>query len=97
MTPSESFGIPSYQSVAADFSAIYAQYFGRDNLAAILNPLTIEGRWEPSEGVSCTRYSDGTEVLVNRSEFAWRDLPPHSYRINSPAAARRESSEPALA
>ncbi len=97
MTPSESFGIPAYQSVAADFCAIYAQYFGRDNLAAILNPLTIEARWEPSEGVSRTRYSDGTEVLVNRSEFAWQDLAPQSYRIHRPATARREASEPALA
>jgi hypothetical protein len=47
-----------------------------------LGMLDIEGRWELAPGVSRTRYSDGTEVWVNRGEDAYGDLPAGQFRLN---------------
>ena len=43
--------------------------------------LDVEGRWELAPGVSRTRYSDGTEVWVNRGDRAFDGLAPQSYRF----------------
>lgn len=64
MSPSESFGIPAYAIWADRMAEVYNKYYGGDGLLQKLNPLTIEGRWDLAEGVTRTRYSDGTIVTV---------------------------------
>jgi hypothetical protein len=63
--PTKDFGIPAYDSMADTMAEIYHQYFGEEGYRTRLSRKTIEGRWELGQGVSQTRYSDGTQVLVD--------------------------------
>jgi hypothetical protein len=46
-----------------------------------IGKLDIEGRWEPAPGVGRTRYSDGTEVTVNRGDTAFDGVNPGQFRL----------------
>lgn len=97
MKASPAFGIPDYATAADPLASIYARHFGPDNLVARINPLQIEGRWELAEGVTRTRYSDGTSITVNRGPAAWDGIPPSDYKIEAPARIDRSADSLALA
>ena len=79
MRPSPEFGIPAYAEKADMLDAAYAFSFGPDGYVHRIGKLDIEGRWELAPGVTRTRYSDGTEVTVNRSEEVYDGLAPGNY------------------
>lgn len=54
-------------------------------MLATLNGQDIVSRWEPAPGVSCTRYSNGTEVTVNLSGHEFAGLAAGALRIATPA------------
>ncbi len=83
MRPSPAFRIPAYPERAELLAEAYQYAFGPEGYMVRLGPLTIEGRWEPAPGVSRTRYSDGTEVLVNRGTCDFDDLPTGSCRFTA--------------
>jgi len=68
MRPSPEFGIPAYAEKADMLAAAYAFAFGPGGYMRRIGKLDIEGRGELAPRVSRTRYSDGTEVTVNRGE-----------------------------
>jgi hypothetical protein len=82
MRPSPAFGIPAYADRATLLEEAYRFTFGPEGTMTRLGMLDIEGRWELAPGVSRTRYSDGTEVWVNRGEDAYGDLPAGQFRLN---------------
>ncbi len=84
MRPSPAFGIPAYAERAALLEEAYRFTCGADGYVSRLGRLDIDGRWEPAPGVSRTRYSDGTDVLVNRGDRAFDGLAAGSFRIASP-------------
>lgn len=96
-TASDSFGIPAYHKVADELASLYARHFGPDQLVPRLNPLTIDGRWELSDGVARTLYSDGTYITVNRSASAWNGIPAQNVKIESAVPAVRDADALALA
>jgi hypothetical protein len=77
--PSPSFGIPAYADRAALLEDAYRFAFGPEGYMTRLGRLDIEGRGEPAPGVSRTRYSDGTEVWVNRSDKPFEGVAPGAY------------------
>jgi hypothetical protein len=78
--PSPAFGIPAYADKADMLAEAYHFTFGPEGYMTRLGTLDIEGRWEPAPGVSRTRYSDGTTVLVNRGATEFDGLPARSFR-----------------
>jgi len=79
--PSESFGIPSFSSAARAMLRVYDLYFGSGGLAVLLGPREILSRREPAALVSCTQYSGGLEVWVNRGGAPYDGIPPGGFRI----------------
>jgi hypothetical protein len=79
MRPSPSFGIPAYAQKADMLAAAYAFTFGPDGYMNRIGKLDIEGRWELAPGVTRTRYSDGTEVTLNRGDTAFEGLAPGQF------------------
>jgi hypothetical protein len=80
MRPSPAFGIPAYADKAEMLAEAYRFTFGPNGYMTRLGQLDIEGRWELAPGVSRTRYSDGTEVLVNRGEREFDGLAASAFR-----------------
>jgi hypothetical protein len=78
--PSPAFGIPTYESAAKNLEEAYQFAFGPDGYATRLRLHSIEGRWEPAPGVSRTLYSNGTTVLVNRSDREFEGMAPGTCR-----------------
>jgi len=81
MRPSPSFGIPAYAGQAELLEDAYRFAFGPEGYMTRLAMHSIQGRWEPAPGVSRTLYSDGTVVLVNRSDRDFDGVPPGAYTI----------------
>lgn len=81
MRPSPSFGIPAYAGQVDLLEEAYRFTAGPEGYLSRLGMLDVEGRWELAPGVSRTRYSDGTEVWVNRGDRAFDGLAPQSYRF----------------
>lgn len=79
--PSKSFAIPAYEEVAETMMQVYEQHY--EGLLQRLNPLTIEGRWELSSGVTRTRYSDGTTFSVNSTNAPCCGLEPMSCKVET--------------
>ncbi|MBN8708871.1 MAG: hypothetical protein BGO12_03795 [Verrucomicrobia bacterium 61-8] len=79
--PSESFGIPAFSSVAQTMLRIYNLYFGNDGLAVLLGQREILSRSEPAKLVSCTQYSGGIEVWVNRSKMPYNGISPGEFHV----------------
>lgn len=75
MRPSPEFGIPAYDAKADMLEAAYDFALGSDGYMPRIGKLDMVARWEPAPGVTRTRYSDGTEVTVNRSQEAHAGLP----------------------
>lgn len=83
MRPSPAFGIPAYAGKAAMLAEAYRFTFGPDGYMTRLGMLDIDGRWELAPGVSRTRYSNGTEVTVNRGDRTFDGLAAGAFRITS--------------
>jgi hypothetical protein len=81
MRPSPAFGIPAYADRAEMLEEAYRFTFGPEGYMTRLGKLDIAGRWEPAPGVSRTLYSDGTTVLVNRSDRDFEGLPSGQFRL----------------
>ncbi len=79
--PSEQFGIPAYEAVSDQLADTYKCSYGETSGIARLRHLEIEGRWEIVPGVYRTRYSDGTEVTVNRTGKPCEGLAPYGVAI----------------
>ena len=79
--PSPAFGIPAYSAAAKAMEEGYRFAFGPEGYVNRLERHSIEGRWELAHDVSRTLYSDGTIVLVNRSDVDFGDLPARSFRF----------------
>ncbi len=82
MRPSPAFGIPSYDKSADLLANAYRFAFGPDGYMDRLTMHDIESRTEPLPGVTCTRYSDGTVVTVNRSEADFDGVPGGGWRMS---------------
>jgi hypothetical protein len=80
--PSENFGIPAYETVADVLADTYHYCYGPASDVARLRRLAMVGRWEVAPGVAITRYADGTEVTVNRTDQPWHELAPYGFAIN---------------
>jgi hypothetical protein len=81
MRPSPAFGIPAYQLKAEALQKAYNFCFGNDGYMNKLLMYDIDGRWEPTPGVSRTLYSNGTVVVVNFSDKEYDGIPVGEYRI----------------
>lgn len=81
MSPAPQFGIPDYASKADALAETYYSFLGPDGILPRLNNLTIEARFDRAPGISETRYSDGTVVIVNRSDAAYDGVPAKRYVI----------------
>jgi hypothetical protein len=81
MRPSPAFGIPAYSKKADMLERAYQFTFGPQGYMHRIGKLDIEGRWEPAPGVTRTRYSDGTEVWVNRSDSAFNGIAAGQFRV----------------
>ena len=81
MRPSPAFGIPAYSKKADMLEQAYQFTFGPQGYMHRIGKLDIEGRWEPAPGVTRTRYSDGTEVWVNRSDAAFNGIAAGQFRV----------------
>ncbi len=79
------FGIPTYAAIGERLAHAYAFFYGASGMLATLNGQDIVSRWEPAPGVSCTRYSNGTEVTVNLSGHEFAGLAAGALRIATPA------------
>ncbi len=94
MRSSPSFGVPAYADRAALLAEAYRFTFGPEGYMTRLGLLDIEGRWEPATGVSRTRYSDGTEVWVNRGEREFEGLAAGEFKVTltAPQAAKTKAA-----
>lgn len=81
MRPSPAFGIPAYKDRADQMATAYRFAYGPEGYVTRLGMLSIEGRWELAPGVTRTLYSDGTAVVVNRSEAIFEGVPPQGFRF----------------
>jgi len=81
MRSSPSFGVPAYADRASLLAEAYRFTFGPEGCLTRLGLLDIEGRWEPAPGVTRTRYSDGTEVWVNRGEREFDGLAAGEFKV----------------
>jgi hypothetical protein len=80
MRPSPEFGVRAYREQADMLAQAYDFSFGPNGYMPRIGKLDIAGRWEPAHGVTCTRYSNGTEVWVNRSAADFDGVPAGSVR-----------------
>ncbi|MEI6788641.1 MAG: DUF5696 domain-containing protein [bacterium] len=85
MRPSPAFGIPAYAGKAEMLAEAYRFTFGAEGYMTRLGMLDIDGRWELAPGVSRTRYSNGTEVTVNRGDRAFDGLAAGAFQITPSA------------
>jgi len=60
--------------------AAYDFAFGPEGYMHRIGKLDMVARREPAPGVSRTRYSDGTEVTMNRSEEDFDGINPSEVR-----------------
>ncbi|MFA6290392.1 MAG: DUF5696 domain-containing protein [Victivallales bacterium] len=86
--PSKPFGISSYETLADLLADTYKNCYGESSQLARLRCLEIEGRWEIIPGVNRTRYSDGTEVTVNRTDKPCEGLAPYAVSIHPKPASK---------
>lgn len=89
----EAFGISSYSKASETLLKIWKIYFGSGGLIDRLNDATIEGRWELSEFVSKTIYSNGLEVTVNAGKETFQALQPGEYQIIEHESAQKSQTK----